>query len=114
MNHLLLHNFIEKNPSHFLFFFLGLQAIIAENTRPTAAGGYFCLICTKVIKGCYANAKYHFRDLHWSEAPSYWCHGKWPKCQKYYTSKSAFRMHVRNVHPDWKGVSMDTFIVNNE
>ena len=91
--------------------FPDLQALIAENTRPTAAGGYFCLICTKVIKGCFANAKYHFRDLHWSDAPSYWCFGKEPKCQKYYTSMSAFRMHLRNNHPDWKGVSLDTFVV---
>jgi len=90
----------------------GLQAIIAENTRPTADGGHFCIICAKVLKGCkWTGVKSHFVDLHWSEAPSYWCYGKQPKCQKYYTSKSAFRMHLRNIHPDWKGVSFDTFVV---
>ena len=103
-------NFVEEksNPNSFSCF-LGLQAIIAENTRPTAAGGYFCIICTKVLKG---SVKSHFVDLHWSDAPSYWCYGKQQKCQKYYTSKSAFRMHLRNIHPDWKGVSLDTFVVN--
>ena len=104
----------RKIQSHFLFFFLGLEEIIAENTRSTVHGGYFCIICAKVLKGPQTNVQSHFVDLHWSEAPSYWCQGKWQKCQRYYTSKSAFRMHLRNVHPDWKGVSMDTFIVKNE
>ena len=99
----------RKIQSHFLFFFLGLEEIIAENTRPTVDGGYFCIICAKVLKGPQTNVRSHFVDLHWSDAPSYWCYGK--QCHKYYTSKSAFRKHLRNYHPDWKGVSLDTFIV---
>ena len=103
----------EINPISSLFF-LGLEEIIAENTRPTTggvAGGYFCIICAKVLSGPYHNVKAHFVDLHWSDAPSYWCFGKQPKCNKYYTSRNAFRKHLKTVHPDRKGVSLDTFIV---
>ena len=73
---------------------LGLEALMAGNVRPVPAGGHFCLICTKVIKGNYTTAKYHFRDLHWSEAPTYTCPA--PQCQKVNTSQAAFKMH-RNV-----------------
>ena len=88
-----------------MFPFLGLQALISENVKPTSEGGYFCVICTKVLKGAIRK---HFVDLHWEAAPSYFCPG--PQCQKVYTSKSAFVMHRRRVHPDWKGVPLDTFI----
>ena len=103
---------LKKNPITLVFFFLGLEEIIAENTRPTAggvAGGYFCIICAKVLRGPHTNVRSHFIDLHWSEAPTYWCFGK--QCHKYYTSKNAFRKHLKTHHPDWKGVSLDTFVV---
>ena len=92
----------------FLRTLLGLEAIMAGNVRPIPAGGHFCLICTKVIKGSYATAKYHFRDLHWSGAPSYTCPA--PQCQRVYTSKAAFKMHRTRNHPDWRGVPLDTFL----
>lgn len=85
-----------------------LQALIAENTRPTDAGGHFCIICDKDL----GYVKRHFEDLHWSDAPSYFCPA--PKCQKVYTAKSAFSMHLRRNHPDWKGVPLDTFLQTNE
>ena len=81
---------------------------MAGNVRPVPAGGHFCLICTKVIKGNYTTAKYHFRDLHWSEAPTYTCPA--PQCQKVYTSQAAFKMHRNRNHPDWRGVPLDTFL----
>ena len=87
-----------------------LQALIDENTRPTDDDGHFCIICDKVMgKG---SIRRHFEDRHWSEAPSYYCPA--PKCQKEYTSKSAFKMHLRTKHPDWKGVPLETFLPGKE
>ena len=102
--------FVDKlsGKSSCLHTFLGLEALMAGNVRPIPAGGHFCLICTKVIKGSYATARYHFRDLHWSEAPSYTCPA--PECQREYTSKAAFKMHRNRRHPDWRGVPLDTFM----
>ena len=91
-----------------MFTILGLQALISENVKSTSEGGYFCVICTKVLRGSKGQIRKHFVDLHWEEAPSYFCPG--PQCQKVYTSKSAFVMHRRRAHPDWKGVPLDTFI----
>ena len=81
-----------------------LQALITEKTWPTDAGGHFCKFCLKVLgKG---SARRHFEDRHWSEGPSYHCPA--PECQKAYTSKSAFKMHLRTKHPDLKGVPLET------
>ena len=60
----------------------GLEALIAENTRPTAAGGHFCIICAKVLKGDMSKIRSHFVDLHWLEAPAYICPGKKAKMPK--------------------------------
>merc|ERR1712117_862566 len=80
-----------------------LEALIAKHARPTSAGGHFCMICTKVLGK--ASVRRHFEDRHWSDAPSYIC----PECQKEYTSKGAFNMHIRTKHPDLKGVPLETF-----
>ena len=81
-----------------------LQALIAENARPTDAGGYYCIICDKEVgKG---SVKRHFEDLHWSEAPCYYC----PACQKAHTSKGAFTKHLSRNHPEWKGVPFQAFL----
>ena len=123
---------------HFLF--LGLQALIAENTPQTDDGAFICLICNSILKTTTTRNK-HFRDVHWAEAPSYVCpedHLKNCKdnlkkckkmytskaafrthlrsnhhlrtCKKMYTSKAAFEMHLRRNHPEWRGVAVTTFI----
>ena len=91
----------------FLFPFLGLEALISENTKPTSGGGYFCVLCTKVMRGPKGNIRKHYVDLHWAEAPSYFCPG--PGCQKVY-KPTAFLNHRNKKHPEWKGVPLDTFI----
>jgi len=83
-----------------------LQALIAENTRQTDDGGHFCLICVKGLAP--GSVKNHFEDLHWSEAPAYYCPAA--NCQKRYTAKSAFRSHIKRSHPEWKGVPLEAFL----
>ena len=91
-----------------LCFFLDLRALIAESVKPTSSGNHFCTICAKVISR--HRYKRHFVDCHWTGAPSYFCPA--PNCQKQYSSKGAFSKHKERHHPDWKGVSLDTFVVN--
>ena len=101
-----------KIPSPFI---LGLDALIAENTRPTTTGGgHFCILCAKVIKGRKSNIRRHFVNFHWSEAPSYTCPGKQPRCQRVFTSRNNFHTHLHRNHPEWKGVPLDTFIIKKE
>merc|ERR1712117_292386 len=83
-----------------------LQALIAENTRLTDDGKHFCIICDKnLAKG---SIKSHFEDLHWPDAPTYFCPAS--QCQKVYTAKGTFRKHVSTKHPDWKGVPITEFL----
>jgi len=97
----------------------GLEALLVENTRPTP-GGHWCIICSKVLKGrtgrkeSMDNIRSHFVDLHWSEAPSYTCYGKQPKCQRVWQSRNAFKVHLSKNHPELKGVPLDTFINKSE
>merc|ERR1712117_519923 len=87
-----------------------LQALIAENTRLTDDGKHFCIICDKnLAKG---SIKSHFEDLHWSDAPTYFCPAS--QCQKVFTSKGTFRKHVSTKHSDWKGVPLETFLQGAE
>ena len=86
------------------FFLLGLKALIAENTRRTDSGAFVCLVCNTILKSTTTRNK-HYRDVHWAEAPTYAC-----PCQKLYTSKAAFIMHLIRHRPELQGVVAEKFI----
>ena len=91
----------------------GLEELLAENTRPTP-GGHLCIICSKVLKGRRDNVRSHYVDLHWAEAPSYVCYGKRPNCQRVFTSRNSFKVHLSKYHSELKGVPLSTFINEKE
>ena len=77
---------------------------MAESVRPIPDGGFFCMLCSKVVK----HVRPHFVDRHWTEAPVYRCPA--PECQKVYTSQGAFKKHRMRYHPDWTRVPLDAFL----
>ena len=83
-----------------------LQAVLEENRRETD-DGFLCLICNKLFNH-HDKSRRHFRDNHWAEAPTYLCPGENYRS----TSRYAFGEHIRNNHPEWKGVALDIFIEN--
>jgi uncharacterized C2H2 Zn-finger protein len=65
--------------------------------------GLICLVCGKIIQH-RNHMRRHMNDLHLA-AQEYHC----PLCQKTFPARSNFYSHVHVKHPDWKGVSIDSF-----
>ena len=87
----------------------GLEELLAEHIEPVT-GGFLCRICAKVLKGRKDNVRSHYMDLHWADAPSYVCYGNLPSCQRVFTSRNNFKVHLSKYHRDAKGIPLKNFI----
>jgi DNA-directed RNA polymerase subunit RPC12/RpoP len=68
------------------------------------AAGFVCLLCGKTIKR-KDNAKVHIAEKHMPPR-QYRC----PPCGRQFTNRG-FSGHVNNVHPTWKGIDYENFLV---
>ena len=66
--------------------------------------GFVCLICGQTCKE-KAKMKRHMRCKHMRPV-----HYRCPTCHKLFVNRG-FEAHVRNFHPTWKGVDLESFQV---
>ncbi len=71
-------------------------------------GGIICMRCGKVIKH-ECNLKRHFMIAHSGDDRRYLC----PFCQREYKNRHSFGNHVYSTHPEYKGLSIDKYAVDN-
>jgi uncharacterized C2H2 Zn-finger protein len=62
------------------------------------------MICGKTLQKL-SYVKRHMRDLHVDA--QYHC----PPCEKMFKNKKSIYDHINKVHPDWKGVKYENFLV---
>ena len=69
--------------------------------------GHICKVCGKEIR--HNKIGRHLRAIHSPDGTSFRC----PKCDVLYPNRARFYNHLRRMHPEWKGVNTNDFIVQS-
>lgn len=82
-----------------------LETLVATNVE-RCDYGFFCLICSKAIKRM-KEMRRHMREVH-MKPKEYRC----PPCNSVFKNRQ-FIGHVSKFHPDWRGVDIERFRIDN-
>ena len=82
-----------------------LKALVAANVE-RCDYGFVCLICSRSIKQM-TKMRRHMREVH-MKPKEYRC----PPCNLVFKNRH-FGDHVRKFHPDWRGINIDRFLIEN-
>ena len=85
---------------------MSFEELLSTHSAPAANGADLCLLCGKVIKA--KMIKRHMRDVHYKGRTAPF---KCPMCHLVCHNRQTIYYHVRQHHPEWKGVDLNTFRV---